>query len=69
MILVIWSVSSIIFRVFDRKFSFFLETEKKKLESELSKYEAEKKSTESEMNKLKVSLYAKFGDQIHLERE
>ena len=48
---------------------FFLETEKKKLESELSKYEAEKKSTESEMNKLKVSLYAKFGDQIHLERE
>ena len=47
----------------------FLETEKKKLESELSKYEAEKKSTESEMNKLKVSLYAKFGDQIHLERE
>ena len=53
--------------VFDRK--IFLETEKKKLESELSKYEAEKKSTESEMNKLKVSLYAKFGDQIHLERE
>lgn len=49
--------------------SIFLETEKKKLESELSKYEAEKKSTESEMNKLKVSLYAKFGDQIHLERE
>ena len=47
----------------------FLETEKKKLESELSKYEAEKKSTESEMNKLKVGLYAKFGDQIHLERE
>merc|ERR1712235_154786 len=31
--------------------------------------ETEKKSTESEMNKLKVSLYAKFGDQIHLERE
>jgi len=46
-----------------------IETEKKKLESELSKYEVEKKSTESEMNKLKVSLYAKFGDQIHLERE
>merc|ERR1712212_1145234 len=46
-----------------------IEGEKKKLESELSKYESEKKSTESEMNKLKVSLYAKFGDQIHLERE
>ena len=69
MILVIWSVSYIIFRAFDRKKIHFLETEKKKLESELSKYEAEKKSTESEMNKLKVSLYAKFGDQIHLERE
>ena len=60
---------SIIFHkdTFEQK--YFLETEKKKLESELSKYEAEKKSTESEMNKLKVSLYAKFGDQIHLERE
>merc|ERR1711990_32360 len=46
-----------------------IESEKSRLESELSKQESEKSEIESEMKKLKVSLYAKFGDQIHLERE
>ena len=45
------------------------ETEQSKLHSELDKFKADKKSIESDMDKLKVSLYAKFGDQIHLERE
>ena len=45
------------------------DAEKNKLQSELDGYKNQKKSIESDMDKLKVSLYAKFGDQIHLERE
>jgi len=59
--------------------SFFLQTcdsigdhieqEKVRLQTELDRFTSEKKTIEDEMDKLKVSLYAKFGDQIHLERE
>ena len=39
------------------------------LSDEVSKYETERKTISDEMDHLKTQLYAKFGDQIHLERE
>ena len=54
---------------FSRYSTFISENEKSKLQAELDKFKADKSETESQMEKLKVSLYAKFGDQIHLERE
>ncbi|CAG5095077.1 Oidioi.mRNA.OKI2018_I69.XSR.g14021.t1.cds [Oikopleura dioica] len=58
---------------------FFLQTcenmgdlivaEQENLKAELAKHELNKKTIVDEMNGLKKQLYAKFGDQIHLERE
>ena len=39
------------------------------LSDEVAKYERERKNITDEMDHLKTQLYAKFGDQIHLERE
>ena len=44
-------------------------SEQENLKAELNKYELQKKSIVDDMNGLKKALYAKFGDQIHLERE
>ena len=52
-----------------QNFTWTSDAERNKLQSELDGYKNQKKSIESDMDKLKVSLYAKFGDQIHLERE
>merc|ERR1711937_881209 len=46
-----------------------IDREQKMLSDEVSKYESERKTISDEMDHLKTQLYAKFGDQIHLERE
>ena len=50
-------------------YPFFTVAEQENLKAELAKHELNKKSIVDEMNVLKKQLYAKFGDQIHLERE
>ena len=48
---------------------YFVEKEQDTLSAEVSKYEAERSNITGKMDSLKKQLYAKFGDQIHLERE
>ena len=53
----------------DNKKYIIIEREQNTLSQEVKKYNVDKKNITDQMDGLKRQLYAKFGDQIHLERE